>query len=686
MPLPDNCCDCTCKSFCNESAAVIKYSDGTYDPPKVPRLVQRPGPDGTNVPQVEYDWLLYGPSIDVRTQSANIGLPGVNSEACVWNLVSGSHPKAGFGLHLRWRLPIDYPALEPAINALGLSVDDVYLTEPWQAVAVVNAAIASRTELEKAQAWNGLIAAGFSGLWPSPFPYDRQITLTQPGTILTRTTAQRPVHVVEFTIGGVARQAGDNSGTPYGFDPMTMDVLVGCDAQGASPQYTLRVRVEHGAVISPVTDAPGSTDPGRYINGFSSWDGTHLQSHLLIPHKDTFTGQFQSGQPISRIEARVFLEVLGPQGQAVESVMVPANNYVRDSFFGGLAVRWSWSHNNGQLHINAGAHFAGAVGDAEDANGYQTTFVSGFRVARHLFAPQASARPSFIGVKLTRAKRHSVTVRHRQFRIETTTTSNGLPLTPVIPFYVAPYCDPSHPEYAANQQPDRWPWRKTNCTVWRRHGGRVTQAQPQFSECLLTITVDPLFAGEWENTNQPLGTLIGGAYDLGKLVGDSVHLSDNYFWFDDEPDTSVALGETSTAYLRRIEFSLMVGAGLTMPPCDTKTTFVLVGGLPTAVPGVNWAVRGFLRGRAVIQVDNKPPMSRFFHASLELDDAFLRGTEVNAAGQMSQFGGVGNGPWMQWYFGGAGDPFVRPGGPGTAWGSIGDVLKPLSELKLQLVE
>jgi hypothetical protein len=616
---------------------------------------------------------LYGPEFVANTP--NIGLPGVTSEACAWHQVSGAHPLAESALLPQQFVP---GALATVLQSAGLSLDAVRLPQFRQSVGVVNAAIASRTTQEKAQFWNDLIDAGFRSLWTAS-PYSRPVTLNSQGALLTRTTANKPVQVVELRIESVARQQGDISGTGYDFDPITMDVLVGCNVQGESPQYTLRTRIEHGTVISPVTNELSSiTDPARYIAGFSSWDDAALECHALIPNSQTFSGQLESGGPINAVEARIYLEVIGAGGTVIESVLVPAFNYNRNSFFGGLGVRWSWSRGVSEIHLNASINFVfqnaiGSVGttDAEDQSGLNPGIGTDLRVARHLFKPLASAGSQIIGVSLPRANRHSVRARHRQFHIETTTTSNGVTLTPAIPVDVSPYCDQSHEEYEANQQPDRWPWRKTNCTVWRRHGGRVTQGRPQLSECLLTITTDPAWVG-WDATFYPLGTLIGGVYNLGKTIGDGT-LADNYFWFDDEPNTSVPISATSTAYLRRIEFSLMVGAGLAMPPCGTLVA--------------NWQVRAFLRGRAVFQVDETSPLSRFFSASLQFGDDFLRGTPVNSANQLFNFAGsLGFGNVMQWYLGGPSDPFVRIGGAGTFFGSSLDTLKPVSELTLQLVE
>lgn len=692
MPLPDNCCDCTCKSFCNEQAAIIRFGDGSYDPPTVPRVVQRVGPNGTYVPQVEQDWLFLYPEWNV--DRGNVGMLGVTSHACAWDLVSGSHSLMDFELLPTW---ISRPALQAVLETVGLTVASVQLSKIRQAAGVVNAAIASKTLQEQAEFWDQLIAAGFRDLWYGPpvfgLIHRRDITLTSEGTVLTRTTANKPVQVVEMQIAATARQPGDTSGTLFTFDPLTTDVRIGCDETGGNQQYTLRVRVEHGQQIEPTPTAylgqnsEPLTSQSLYTVGSSSWGDADLRSHSLIRHSQSHTGTItgffvyeKSGGPISAVEALIYLELLDASGNAVESVLVPAMNAPpKSSLFGGLSVRWGWSVSGGQLHVNANVVFlpGDVIGmDSEDQSGFSGNMGFGARVLRHLFAPQPAELLSRIAVSLTRAKRHSVQLRHRQFRIETTTTSNGLPLSPSIPADPSPYCDAGHQDYAQNQQPDRWPWRKTPCTVWRRHGGRVTQGLPSFSECMLTITADPF----WDSLHNAIyrdATLIGGTYNLGRVSDSGEMLMDNCFWLTDEPGSSYTADNGDTVTLTRLEFSLVVGA-LLQKPCN--------GG---------WGVQGVLRGRAVFN----GTISRFFAETLDLGEAFLRGEEVNAVTSLPTHNGI-QGPFylghagsMAWSYAASSAPFDR-----LQYASYGQFsggafynswpytsLKYLTELKLKLV-
>lgn len=493
MPLPDNCCDCVCKSFCNDTPVVVRLPDGSYDPPKALRPVLRPGPDGTDVPGEEYDWV-------------DPAFARVNTHACAWNLIAGSYARV---------------------------------------------------------------------------PPER-IELTSQGSALTRTAANYPVQNVDLAITGAA--------------PITFDVRVGCDQAGGNQQCTLRVRFERGATTQP-----------KYQNLYSSWDDAAFESHQFAPSPQT--GQL--GWPVSATEIRAFFEVIGADGQALESVIMPTATWRGvdwddlQPWFGGVNATWTWSQSDGWIYPSVEVSSSvGGFGPGESPH-----FVN------HLFARVPASRPARIAVAMPRANGHSVRVRHRQFRIETTKTENGVPLSPVVPPDVSSYCNPSHQDY---QQTSRWPWIKGNCTAWRRHGGRVTNAYGAFRECDMQITINP---EELAFVTQvyPEATLLAGAYTLGATSESGGALIDNMFWFSDEPGSTVSIpgqNQGTTVTLSRLEFSLAITTA-TGRPC-----------------GDGWLIRAQLYGRAVFEYDGEislQPHVRFCKTTLSLPVEFLSGQAFNAA-------------------------------------------------------
>jgi hypothetical protein len=470
-------------------------ADGRLDPPEIP-FESQPGAFEQRFSRYEL-W------------------PGYN-ESCVWQVKSGAVEPLTFGQVFRTTAEA-----RAAVEELGLVWSTVLQMTAMDAVAAFTAAMGGYTQKQRAD-WYLRVTDFLGSVYEPADEYvppasgPSAIRLTQPGTLVVRGPFAAPRHIVHLSVE-----------TPdVRYRPFTIDVLIGCNAEGLSPAATVRLKLEVGPTISAVQP---------------------LTSHVL------------TGDSSGWAECGLVMQLLDAAGSVVDSVTIA---HFPHPFFAGDAtnnacrlglpfpLRLAIS-SDGPLRIEAIfshiEHIADGLDTGSAAGGVSPPL-------RHLL-PQLPGYfdVSRIAVRLASASNNSVSVVHRPLG----QNANGTPEW--FGVQQGAGCQGSGEAEMATAA-----GTKTNCTSWSR-SCHVTHSQTE--NCLQELDVD--LAGTFipqahvsPINNADVAAVLQGAFTLGRTSAGSASLWQNSFWFEDDEDLAVGV-----ATRKRLEISGVIGAHWPVPVC-----------------------------------------------------------------------------------------------------------------------
>lgn len=562
---PCKCCICT--SLCRTGIPIIRFSGGSFSPPSITRRI--PGSD-----RDEVVWL----HPKLNTAYADL--------SCAWNLVSGSV------FEQTWNSVPKGAGYSAALSTLGISEAEL------SALYVSGAAnrIADTQHQELPQLWNDILDVD---QLRGPFNVDGEadpppLATWQEGTLVTKSLMGCFGHIVFVELPVLSRAISDEGRTDYEEDPFTVDTLVGCDASGGNPIATLRLRMEHGQLLT------------RPSSG-GSWSKEPVSSHSFALHKDTPSFFQTASNNWELVERKFYVELLGGGGEVVNSYFVPQglSNFFTDRFqnaasigLGGVGnhpgrVEWQISLTADAVNVTARSG-SGAI---------------------QIFPPYAVATGTalsrqFIGVSFVRGNGRQLSISHspmtRSLRERTVERATGerdltenviIPLSPSTPATLSPYCDPANELYQRNQAEAFRPWALLDSCEWWERDSRITEAavETNFSELLITI--------EGSNAGLPRGV-----FNLGSTSDADEPLVDNTFWFADDINEAFDNG-----VIQRVEWSATIN-GNEATRCNEYAEVFIVG-------------------RALLSLNSGPSPpdaeSLFFYRSYRVGQSFFEGEEIN---------------------------------------------------------
>jgi hypothetical protein len=465
------------------------------------------------------------------------------------------------------------------------------------AVAAINAT----NNQDLPNLWNSILNIDALHGWPSASESDPELLSTwTDGLLATKSLHGCRGHVVDIRLLPLSRQLVSEGRTDYAVDPFTVDTLIGCDANGGSPVATLRLRCEHGKILSS-TPLPGA------------WTTAALTTHSMSLHKDTPALSQIASDNWKMVELLVYLELVEAGGAVVDSFLVPQGIEINRKF-GLFGVEWRVSLSDDSITVMA---------------------VSAESV--HLFEPLATTAgvlsKSHLGVKFSRGKglqlsfAHNPLTRSLNERVVEVgvgaaghTENETVALAPATPSDLAPYCDPQHPSHAKKQDAQTWPFRLNDrCEYWTK-SGRVAAATSAFSELALNIE----FYGPGEAVEVGPDTYPSGVFNLGAISDSGEDLVDNSFWFAEDINETYPYGSGADVITAsRIEWSAFLHwlpvSGIGGPArCSEEWAFLrLVGRVARNVPHM------------------QPPLRSYFLYSIHtVGKSFFSGQEISLGGKL----------------------------------------------------